>query len=254
MIFYFSGTGNSQRVAEQLARITGDDRVFLNRLLREREAGTFCSERPLVFVSPTYAWRLPRIVEDWIRRARFEGNSDAYFVLSCGTGCGNAAAYARRLCAEKGLRFRGLAPVLMPENYLAMFSTPDAAQCREIIDRALPCIASLAESIRAGEGFPDRKPSLVGRLESGPINPLFYALCVRDSAFRSLEGCTGCGRCARTCPVNNIVLREGLPAWQGNCIHCMACIAGCPAGAIEYGSRSRGKHRHFILRDATERE
>ena len=254
MIFYFSGTGNSQRVADQLARITGDERVFLNRLLRAREAGVFHSDRPLVFVAPTYAWRLPRVVESWIRRARFEGNSDAYFVLSCGTDCGNAAAYAKKLCAEKGLRFRGLAAVRMPENYLAMFSTPDAAQCREIMDRALPRVASLAESIRAGADFPQEAPSLVGRLESGPVNPLFYALFVRDGAFRSLQGCTGCGRCARNCPVNNIALRDGRPAWQGNCIHCMACIAGCPAEAIEYGSKSKGKHRHFILRDAPERE
>lgn len=254
MIFYFSGTGNSQLAAEQLARITGDASVFLNRLFRAPEAAVFRSDRPLVFVTPTYAWRLPRIVQNWIRRTRFEGNSDAYFVLTCGTGCGNAAAYARKLCAEKGLRFRGLAAVRMPENYLAMFSTPDAAQCRAIIDRALPCIASLAENIRAGADFPVEAPSLAGRLQSGPINPLFYALCVRDGAFRASRSCTGCGRCARNCPVNNIVLRDGMPVWQGNCIHCMACIAGCPAEAIEYGPKSRGQHRHFILHDVPERE
>ena len=252
MIFYFSGTGNSQFVAEQLARMTDDNLICLNRLLRAQQVETYRCERALVFVSPTYAWRLPRIVEDWILRARFEGNPDAYFVLSCGTGCGNAAAWARKLCAQKGLRFRGLAPVIMPENYLAMFSTPDAAQCRAIIDRALPCIASLAESILSGTGFPRKAPSPIDRLESGPINPLFYALCVRDRAFRSSEVCTGCGRCARNCPVNNIVLRDGMPIWQGNCIHCMACIAGCPAEAIEYGSRSRGKHRHFVFHDVKE--
>ncbi len=28
------------------------------------------------------------------------------------------------------------------------------------------------------------------------------------------------------------------------CTHCMACICGCPAEAIEYGSRSRGKARY----------
>ena len=252
MIFYFSGTGNSQFVAEQLARMTDERLTCLNRQLCAQQAETYRSERALVFVSPTYAWRLPRIVENWIRRARFEGNPDAYFVLSCGTGCGNAAAWARKLCAEKNLRFRGLAPVVMPENYLAMFATPDADQCRAIIERARPAIASLAESIRTGADFPQETPSLIDRLESGPINPLFYALCVRDRAFRSYESCTGCGRCVRNSPVNNIVLREGRPVWQGNCIHCMACIAGCPVEAIEYGSRSRGKHRHFIFHDPKE--
>lgn len=73
---------------------------------------------------------MPRAVEQWIREAHFEGNPNAYFVLTCGVGCGNAAAYAQKLCTEKGLRFCGLAPVVMPENYLAMFATPSEGECQ----------------------------------------------------------------------------------------------------------------------------
>ena len=56
--------------------------------------------------------------------------------------------------------------------------------------------------------------------------------------------CVGCGKCAAVCVENNIRLRDGRPVWGDRCTHCMACICGCPAGAIEYGRASRGKPRY----------
>lgn len=250
MIFYFSGTGNSQYAAMQIARHTGDELVSINQCLKENRRGEYQSERPLVFVAPTYAWRMPRVVERWIREARFQGSRDAYFVLTCGGGCGNAAAYARGLCKEKGLRFCGLAPVVMPENYLAMFHTPSEAECRSILAAAEPRIAALAEAVQAGAPFPPSAVSLADRLESGPVNPLFYAFSVRDRGFSASNGCVSCGKCALRCPLNNIAMEDGRPVWKGNCTHCMACIGGCPAQAIEYKAKSRGQHRHYIMKES----
>ena len=154
MVLYFSGTGNSQRAAIQIAEAVGDGEAFsINRSLKAGERGPVRSERPLVFVAPTYCWRLPRVVERWIMETDFEGCRDAYFVLTCGGSCGNAARYAEKLCGKKGLRFRGLAPVVMPENYLVLGPTPDEAECREIMERARPRIAALAERIASGADF-----------------------------------------------------------------------------------------------------
>lgn len=69
-----------------------------------------------MFVAPTYAWRLPIVVEAWIRKTQFEGCKDAYFILTCGDSVGSAWAYAKKLCIEKGLHFRGLAPLLCPKT------------------------------------------------------------------------------------------------------------------------------------------
>lgn len=56
MVFYFSGTGNSQLAAKQIAAELGDELVFINDCLKKGEKKTFHSERPLVFVAPIYAW------------------------------------------------------------------------------------------------------------------------------------------------------------------------------------------------------
>ena len=81
MVFYFSGTGNSQLVAVRIAEMTGDKAVSINRYMKKGEKAVFRSERPLVFVAPVYSWRLPRVVEQWIMENDFEGSRDAYFAL-----------------------------------------------------------------------------------------------------------------------------------------------------------------------------
>lgn len=40
-------------------------------------------------------------------------------------------------------------------------------------------------------------------------------------------------------------IKEGGPVWGKRCTHCMACICGCPAEAIEYGKRTVGKRRYY---------
>nr|WP_122011722.1 EFR1 family ferrodoxin [Maliibacterium massiliense] len=251
MVLYFSGTGNSQFVVSQIAKLLQDDDVIsINRYLKAGGETTLASKRPLLFVAPTYCWRLPRVVVRWIMRTTFKGSQSAYFILTCGGSCGNAAHYARRLCAKKNLRFCGLAPIVMPENYQALFSTPSQAQCQAIIQHAAPRIAAVAEQIRAGARLDTPPVSMLGKLQSGPVNPLFYALFVHDRGFRVSESCVSCGKCARRCPMNNIDLPKGRPIWKGNCTHCMACIAGCPTGAIAYKDRSAGRHRHYMMDDA----
>ncbi|MFR6015577.1 MAG: EFR1 family ferrodoxin [Eggerthella lenta] len=148
------------------------------------------------------------------------------------------------------MRFRGLASVLMPENYLALYDTPDEAECRALIERAKPRIDEVADLVRRGEPLPEEPVTAKGRFRSGPENALFYPVLVHDAKFVATDACTACGTCVRRCPLNNIALAGGKPAWNGSCTHCMACIAGCPTRAIEYGQKSKARHRHDIWTDA----
>lgn len=248
MIFYFSGTGNSQLAAKQIAGELGDELISINQCLKKGKKMTFDSEGPLVFVAPVYAWRLPEVAESWIRGMKFEGNRNAYFVLTRGgsTG-GNAAAYAAKLCAGTGLVYQGLASVHMPENYIALSSAPSESECKDIIARAKPVYSELAQYIRQGSPFPEARVTLGDRLISGPVHVIYYRFFIGDKGFTVSDSCISCGKCARRCPLNNIGLVNGKPVWKGNCTHCMACICSCPASAIEYKSISKGKRRYDIM-------
>ena len=77
-----------------------------------------------MIVTPTYAWRIPRIVEDWLLHTELTGAKRAWFVMTCGSEIGDADRYNRRLCQEKDLACMGTAQIVMPENYIAMFNAP----------------------------------------------------------------------------------------------------------------------------------
>lgn len=248
MIFYFSGTGNSRLTAKQLAGMTEDELVSINQHLKAGKKQIFHSNKPLVFVVPTYAWRIPRVVDQWIRENRFEGSKNVYFVLTCGGGVGGASAYAQKLCADTGLHFQGLAQLLMPENYMALYATPDVAESRVIVEKAMPHIEEFADLINKGKQFPEIAPSLRERLQSGPVNSAFYRFVVHDKGFRVSDACISCGKCAKRCPLNNIGIAGGKPVWHGTCTHCMACIGGCPVRAIEY-KNSKDRNQYYIRED-----
>lgn len=246
MILYFSGTGNSHYVANRIASATHDSLFSICQQMKDHQYGPILSKTPLVFVLPTYGWRIPRMVEQWIEDTSFEGNLSAYFILTCGTGTGNAAGYCASLCRKKGFSFMGLSSIIMPENYIAMFPVPDAKQASAIIQAAEPYISSSAERIHRQEPLPKEPISLIGRLESAVANPVFYACFIRAKGFYATDACVGCGQCEDLCPTNNITLLDGTPQWANHCIHCMACICRCPQEAIEYKKRSLGKPRYFL--------
>ncbi len=244
MIFCFSGTGNSRLVATRIAAQTGDTILSLNDRLRQKDTTAVQNADRLVFVTPTYAWRIPRVVENWIEQTDFPSGAAAYFVVTCGDGAGNAEKYVRKLCARKGFRFMGFAAVVMPENYIAMFDAPDEAHAKPIVERALPKADALGQAIAAGRPFAPQKVRSLDRVYSSIVNPAFYKFVVRAKGFRVTDACIGCGQCASVCPLENITLQDGKPVWGKTCTHCMACICLCPESAIEYGTKSVGQPRY----------
>ena len=151
-----------------------------------------------------------------------------------------------RVQVPSGSKVVSLAPVVMPENYIAMFPVPGPEESARIIQKAEPLIDRLAQCIRAGLPFPHHAAGPLGRLLSGPVNRLFYRFQVSARGFRVTDACTGCGLCQRLCPLRNIRLEQGRPVWGERCTHCMACICACPAQAIEYKNHSQGKPRYYL--------
>lgn len=244
MIVYFTGTGNSRWCAELMADHLQDEVLDSFGYIRNGIAAELISGRPWVFVCPTYAYRIPRIFEQFIRTGSFNGEKEAYFVLTCGSGVGGAGAFLEELCRSVGLRYMGTLEVVMPENYIAMFPVPDEERSAGIFERARPVLLEGVYRIKQKEPFGALKVGSVSRLKSKMVNIVFYDRFIKDGPFRVSDKCIGCGKCSETCVLNNIVMEGGKPVWKGNCTHCMACICGCPVEAIDYGRATKGKRRY----------
>nr|WP_308505926.1 EFR1 family ferrodoxin [uncultured Agathobaculum sp.] len=244
MVVYFSGTGNSRYCAEMIADELGDSLTDVFPHIRARQAAELQSDRPWVFVAPTYGWQLPHIFAEFVQRSNFSGSRKAYFVLTCGSEIGCAGSGIAKLCKEKSFEYKGVLQVVMPENYIVLFRAPGQAQAQKIIEAARPDIESGIACIRRGESFPPHKTGVVDWLKSNPVNAMLYRFTIRAAPFYATDACIGCGKCAADCVLHNIRLENGKPAWGADCTHCMACICGCPVHAIEYGKATRKKVRY----------
>ena len=246
MILYFTGTGNSGYVARRIAEGLGEPLLCLNDRIKAGGTAPVETGERLVIVTPTYAWRIPRIVEDWLLHTELTGAKRAWFVMTCGSEIGDADRYNRRLCQAKGLVCRGTAQIVMPENYIAMFSAPQADEARKIVAKAEPSIDRAIAAIQRNQSFAPTRNNLYDRFMSGPVNPIFYRFFVKANAFTVSDACISCGQCAKRCPMNNVTLKDGKPVWGKACTHCMACICYCPVSAIEYGKKSVGQPRYHF--------
>ncbi len=95
--------------------------------------------------------------------------------------------------------------------------------------------ASLTESVREGQ-----KESITSQLAeekaahgTPPDEREVVARSYKPLTFDPTI-CNRCMRCVRHCPVNYLVIREGLPATSepDRCIHCTNCVYVCPTGAM----------------------
>lgn len=240
MIYYFSGTGNSRHVAEVLGEKLETGLVDLGERIRAGNMDAI-SDDTMIVVTPTYCYRMPRIVEDYLSGVSISAKK-AYLVLTYGTTPGNAAHYAEKLSEKLGVSYGGTFSVAMPENYIAMFDAPGAEESREIIQKAEKKIRDVARTIEKGENQKNSSP-WTGKVLSS-INGIYYSLFVKADKFYAKDNCIGCGECAKRCVLANVVMEEGRPTWLDRCTHCMACINYCPVEAIEYGKKSKGRFRY----------
>ena len=126
----------------------------------------------VVVVTPTYAWRIPRIVSDWLFKTKLLSAKRIWFVMNCGSEIGNASKYNRSFAERKHLCYMGTSQILMPENYIAMFDAPQAEEARKIVKNAEPTIVDTIACIKVEQPFPVPRNNLYDRFMSDPVNVL----------------------------------------------------------------------------------
>lgn len=248
MILWFSGCGNSQFVAEELARLTGD-RISRINPLEEHPSLCLESDEALGFVCPVYAWAVPRLVEDYVTRISMEGTpAYCYLACTCGDNLGKTPELFAKTLKRKGLSLDAAFGFVMPETYINLkgfnLDTPENERRKiEAVKKHLP---EVAQHIVKREKVVDVVRGKVPWITSHVVNPLFYGLLITDRKFHVNDACIHCGNCEKSCPLGNIAMKDGIPVWQGNCTNCMSCYHHCPKNAIHFGKATLGKGQYFF--------
>lgn len=246
MIYYFSGTGNSEAVAKAIASVTGEE---LCQVDWQTEA--FVDAEVLGFVFPVHAWGMPKVFENFVRRIDVGINRPRYvfLIMTCGDDTGLTYNYVSSLLKPKGICIDSAWALQMPNTYIAFpFFDVDSPELeREKLIKSQRDTAEIYTTILNREkGILKLRPGAMPYVKSHILRPLFMKLLSGDKDFSVTQSCTKCGKCSRVCPVRNIFMEgEQSPQWEGHCTDCLACYHSCPTRSIRKGafSSKKGQYR-----------
>lgn len=243
MIYYFSGTGNSEWIARQLAEKTHDTVKSMTDMVKANQSPPPVGEQEVLgIVFPIYAWSTPKYVMDFAKRIKVHKKAFVFAVATCESETGLAFSWLRPY-----IRIDSCYTVVMPNNFVVWgYGTNYESYHRRIIAASREKLGPMAEHILARKKDHKSTPGALPLLKSFIIAPLFR-LSRSDRRFYADDKCVGCGKCEAVCPISDIRLVNGRPVWQHKkCMQCCACINRCPVRAIQYGNATLNNGRYVF--------
>ncbi|MCL2217202.1 MAG: EFR1 family ferrodoxin [Defluviitaleaceae bacterium] len=233
-IFYFTGTGNSLAVAKRIGGnlisipqvIAGDNLPYKDDIIG--------------IVFPVYALIAPKMVRDFLDKAKFE--ADYLFAIGTyGNSGGSSLLSLQKQARKNGYSFDYLDQILMVDNCLPIFEI--GAEIAKIphkkTEENLERITKNIHSRKKNQA----RASLPNRALSAVVSSL---LKYEKSAQKFIinGNCNKCGVCVKVCPAKNVEITSKVQ-FNDHCAGCQACLHLCPKNAIHLKNEKSDKRwRH----------
>ena len=243
-IYYFSGTGNSLKVAKDIAIGLSDTEVV--QICRNNiEIDNTASNR-IGIVFPVYVAGMPLLVKEFIEKLKIQKDSYVFTVVTFGASAGASIAQLEKLLMHKGIELSAAFKMKMPGNYQVMYAPFSKEKQNELFKNEEEKIMGIIESIKNSETV---KLNGIGNAIIKTVSGVMYksfSPYEKDKNFWTDYKCNGCGICEEVCPAKNIKMNEGTPQWQNKCEQCVACLQWCPQKSIQYKKVTikRGRYQH----------
>ena len=239
-IYYFTGTGNSLKIAKDLKRELGNTEII--QICKEH-IGTSKDENDKVgFVFPVYARGLPHMVRAFVENLKISKRAYIFAVANYANYPALSLSQFNEIIVAKGLKLSAAFGISMPGNMWFMYYPHPKKDFIDRINAQQETTADIARQIKN-----KTKTAIFDVVENRVTEEERYrnfAPSERDEGFWVDSKCNGCGICSNICPADNILIVDNRPIWQHHCEFCLACIHWCPQKAIEYEKDSVGKERY----------
>ena len=233
---YFSSTGNCLYAAKKL----GGKCLSIPYCI-DHGIDHFKDSR-VGIIFPVYGLLIPPFIEDFLRKISVD--CDYFFaVATYGFFPGGITSILKEIRTANGREFDYIERLKMAENCITFSDmakqTGNSQKQRAEILRIRNDISEQKTYVR-----PD---TFLHRFLSNEHRKN-YEFSTGDGITKELtilSSCTGCGLCERLCPMNNIHIQNGKPAFSQTCVSCGACIQNCTNNAIHHNrEKSAARYRN----------
>lgn len=241
-IFFFSGTGNTWWVAQQLAEMLNRNQFQATTHSIEQVTPAQVNDRVdqadiVALGFPIYGSDAPLIMQEFIKNLPKTEHPKPMLVFATQAAwSGDGAYFIRPLVETLGYHIRWAVHFNMPNNIcvdLGWFLNSFLRLFQAKPEQSLKRINKLADKISKGQAW------IMGRstfFSLGWVQRIPYRKGMPTLQKGTLsvdpEKCTACNRCVRLCPVENITLVKSLPRFDSRCNLCLRCFNFCPELAI----------------------
>ena len=243
-LIYFSASGNTRRVARQVAQGTGLPVQEWNVTSQRAKVDFQPDEQTLtILASPSFGGMAPKPFLE--KLTQMQGKGPAILVATYGAkGIEDILAEMMEAASQQGYWVIGAA-IFVARYSLAPEIAPDRPNVEDLnqAEQFGVKMFEIASKLRYGQQIrfvlPGSRP--YHRYEGPGISP------------RTNHACVECGRCADACPVGAIPEEHPNKTDATKCIGCMRCVYICPCKARSIKGLKAWRLRHILKRkcDAT---
>ena len=191
-IFYFSGTGNSLKIARDLAEKIGDAEVISIAKAIKSDANITSSR--VGFVFPVYAFTVPLIVSDFLGKLNVPKGTYVFAVTTCANVAANVLDQMKGKLKKKGLKLSSGFIIKMPSNYTPFGEAAPAEKQQKLFAKELEKVKEIAEIVKENRVTKIENSKLPLRLIGTLLSPLMRNVMRKeDKNFWITDACNGCG-------------------------------------------------------------
>ncbi len=239
-VFYFSGTGNTEIVAEHVAHtfIQLGWSVDIIRMedVNKKTIQVDINQYDMIGLGcQVIAFGIPMVVRNFVREVpKLSDNMKVFIFRTCGGVVPSNYNVSKKLI--RMLKHRNF-DVCYEElfsigsNWIIKY---DDLIMKQLYIATIRKITQMCEAIDNGERH-FYKTGIALQFKMGVLSALssiVLPLLGKDAVVD--KTCTKCGVCAKRCPAENITIKNGKVKFHSSCSACMRCVYSCPNHAINF--------------------
>ena len=246
-IFYFSATGNTADLAKVMKSTLENKHHIVE--LRKLEDGWFENYNDFdffIFGAPKHCEYMPLFFLNWLKQnvSKCDKSIEAAVFINGGSSIKAGFKKIINILKPKNINVKASKTIKMTNNFfLPPFDKFDGGDATVNCKAAEKVAEEFAMDISNGKMELEKAKFVMEKICK--YTSYVYGKSTKKMArkFSTSSKCNKCGTCVRSCPENNIAIKDGNIVFGDNCVVCARCLNICPMNAILYKGKEVKQYR-----------